>query len=108
VSQQKLRTYEGAVAITTGGAYGIGRALGEELARQRAEVVLADLQVELAEEVAARIRSEGGKARAAALDVRDFDAAQALVGQVATSVSRLPFWRGWIRACSCRNTSAFS
>jgi NAD(P)-dependent dehydrogenase (short-subunit alcohol dehydrogenase family) len=86
-----LRTYQNAVAIITGGASGIGRALAEELARQGAEVVLADLQVELAEEVAAKIGSVGGKARAVGLDVRDFDAVQALVGQVAGSAGRLDY-----------------
>jgi NAD(P)-dependent dehydrogenase (short-subunit alcohol dehydrogenase family) len=43
-----LRTYDGAVAIITGGASGIGRALGEALVQRGAEVVLADRQVELA------------------------------------------------------------
>jgi NAD(P)-dependent dehydrogenase (short-subunit alcohol dehydrogenase family) len=47
-----LRTYHSAVAIVTGGASGIGRALGEALARRGARVVLADLQIDLAREVA--------------------------------------------------------
>ena len=50
-----LRTYENAVAIITGGASGIGKALGEELAARGCEVVLADLQLEMAEKVAAKI-----------------------------------------------------
>jgi NAD(P)-dependent dehydrogenase (short-subunit alcohol dehydrogenase family) len=91
VSQPQLRTYEGAVAIITGGASGIGRALGEELAQRKAEVVLADLQTEVAEEVAAGIRRAGGKAQAVRLDVTDFDAVQALVGQVANSTGRLDY-----------------
>jgi NAD(P)-dependent dehydrogenase (short-subunit alcohol dehydrogenase family) len=40
------------VAIVTGAASGIGRALAEALAARRIEVVLADRQVELAEDVA--------------------------------------------------------
>jgi NAD(P)-dependent dehydrogenase (short-subunit alcohol dehydrogenase family) len=48
-----LRTFEGAIAIVTGGASGIGRALGEALAQRGARVVLADRQIGLAEEVAA-------------------------------------------------------
>ena len=50
-----IRTYEGGVAIITGGASGIGRALGEGLAERGATVILADRQVELAERVAAGI-----------------------------------------------------
>ncbi len=74
-----LRTFEGAATIVTGGASGIGRALGEALARRGASVVLADLQVDLAEEVAARIQECGGRAIAEALDVTDFAATSRLV-----------------------------
>jgi NAD(P)-dependent dehydrogenase (short-subunit alcohol dehydrogenase family) len=60
-----LRTYQGAVGVITGGASGIGRALGEALARQGADVVLADRQIELARTVADGIRERGGRASAA-------------------------------------------
>ncbi len=59
------------LAFITGGASGIGRALGEELARYGCEVVLADRQIELAEEVAENIRKSGGKASAVFLNVTD-------------------------------------
>ena len=48
------------VAIITGGASGIGRALGEELAVRGCEVVLADRQDALAGEVARDIVDRGG------------------------------------------------
>jgi NAD(P)-dependent dehydrogenase (short-subunit alcohol dehydrogenase family) len=86
-----LRTYADAVAIVTGGASGIGRALGEALARRKADVVLADRQVELAEEVAAKIRGSGGKVSAAALDVRDFEAFNRLVQETVGSRGRLDY-----------------
>lgn len=57
-------------ALITGGASGIGRALGEEMARRGATVVLADRQLALAEEVAAGIERGGGRAWAVELDVR--------------------------------------
>ncbi len=74
-----LRTFEGAVAIVTGGASGIGRAIGEALAHRGARVVLADLQVEVARQVAARITANGGQASAEELDVADFPATNRLV-----------------------------
>jgi NAD(P)-dependent dehydrogenase (short-subunit alcohol dehydrogenase family) len=86
-----LRTFADAVAIVTGGASGIGRALGEALARRKADVVLADRQVELAEEVAAKIRGSGGKASAVALDVRDFGAFDRLVQETVSSRGRLDY-----------------
>jgi NAD(P)-dependent dehydrogenase (short-subunit alcohol dehydrogenase family) len=90
--EHSLRTYGGAVAIITGGASGIGRALGEALARKGAEVVLADRQVELAEQVAAGIRAAGGKASAAALDVTDFGAMDRLVQETWNGRGRLDYF----------------
>jgi NAD(P)-dependent dehydrogenase (short-subunit alcohol dehydrogenase family) len=59
------------VALITGGASGIGRAFGKNLARRGMTVVLADRQREAAEAAAAGIRGAGGAAQAVALDVRD-------------------------------------
>jgi NAD(P)-dependent dehydrogenase (short-subunit alcohol dehydrogenase family) len=88
---ESLRTFEGAVAIVTGGASGIGCALAEALARRGARVVLADLQTELAEEVAARIRESGGQATAEKLDVTDFPATHRLVENVFRRGERLDY-----------------
>ena len=65
--------------IVTGAASGIGKALAEELAGRRCDVVLADLQLEEAEEAAESIRETGGKATAALLDVTDPEAFRHLV-----------------------------
>ncbi len=86
-----IRVFEGAAAIVTGGASGIGRALAGELARRGAEVVLADLQAELAEEAAADIRAAGGKAVAAELDVTDFPAVERLVRDTVARARRLDY-----------------
>jgi NAD(P)-dependent dehydrogenase (short-subunit alcohol dehydrogenase family) len=59
-SNERLRTFNGATAIVTGGASGIGRALAEALARRGCEVVVVDLQFELREEVASGDRASGG------------------------------------------------
>src|SRR5688500_2798872 len=86
-----LRTYREAVAIITGGASGIGRAMGEELARRGAQVILADLQLDLAEEAVAGIRAKAGKAVAVVLDVSDFQAVRALIEEVAASAGRIDY-----------------
>lgn len=86
-----LRTYRDAVVIITGGASGIGRALGHELSRRGAQVFLADLQEEAAEQVAADIRKAGGRAEARRLDVTDFAAVSALVDEVVKSAGRLDY-----------------
>jgi NAD(P)-dependent dehydrogenase (short-subunit alcohol dehydrogenase family) len=91
VSKPMLRTFQDAVVVITGGASGIGRALGEELARRGAQVVLADLQSELASEVAEKIQSAGGKASAVSLDVTDYEAVKTVIEHVATSAGRLDY-----------------
>jgi NAD(P)-dependent dehydrogenase (short-subunit alcohol dehydrogenase family) len=89
--EDKLRTFEGAVVIITGGASGIGRALGMALARRGAHVTLADLQGDLAEQVAASIRSDGGTATAAQIDVTDFNAVHGLAEATVASCGRLDY-----------------
>ncbi|MFI6847340.1 SDR family NAD(P)-dependent oxidoreductase [Kitasatospora sp. NPDC050467] len=86
-----IRIYKDATAIITGGASGIGRALAEDLAARGCEVVLADLQLEQAEETAARIRAAGGKATAARLDVTDHAEFARLVKDTVARTGRLDY-----------------
>ena len=90
-SHSTLRIFDGAVAIMTGGASGIGRALSEALGRRGASVVLADRQVALAQEVAAGIQERGGKASAVELDVTDFPAVDQLVRATTQAQGRLDY-----------------
>jgi NAD(P)-dependent dehydrogenase (short-subunit alcohol dehydrogenase family) len=78
-------------AIVTGGASGIGRALGEELAARGCTVVLADRQLELAREVAVALGNRGNAASAAELDVRDLAAFETLAEQVRARFGRIDF-----------------
>ena len=90
-SNKTIRIFDGATAIVTGGASGIGRALAEELAKRGCEVVLADLQIELAEKVASEIRASGGKAKAVKIDVTDFSAMEQLVQETFKRTGRLDY-----------------
>jgi len=79
----------GRIAIVTGGASGIGRALGEELAARGCTVVLADRQVRLARDVARTLEKRGSTAWAADLDVRDLAAFEALARDVRARFGRI-------------------
>ena len=78
------------VAIVTGGASGIGRALGAALVRRGDRVVLADVDGGAAAQVAEQLTAAGsGVATAAAVDVRDGDAVASLVDGTAERHGRL-------------------
>ncbi len=89
--KKAVRIFNGATAVITGGASGIGRALAEELAKYGSEIILADLQLELAEEVALSIQASGGKARAVKLDVTDFAAVDNLLQDTVKHTGKLDF-----------------
>jgi NAD(P)-dependent dehydrogenase (short-subunit alcohol dehydrogenase family) len=90
-ADRSLRTYEGSLSIVTGGASGIGRALAEELSRRGGEVVLADLQIDLAGEVASDIQAGGGRATAVEVDVADSNGMRRLVQESVRRAGRLDY-----------------
>ncbi|MFZ5570699.1 MAG: SDR family NAD(P)-dependent oxidoreductase [Thermodesulfobacteriota bacterium] len=79
------------VAIVTGGASGIGKALCEELAKRGCSVILADLQIELARETASDICAAGGMAEAHELDVTRFAMVDELVRQTIQRQGRIDY-----------------
>ena len=66
-------------ALITGGAQGMGAAIGEYYAAQGAKVCLADVNLTGCQEVAERINSAGGEAIAVQLDVTNRDQMKAAV-----------------------------
>jgi 3-oxoacyl-[acyl-carrier protein] reductase len=66
------------VGIITGAGGGIGQAYAEALAREGAAVVVADINIEGAQRVAAGIRAEGGTALAVPVDVSDVESTKAM------------------------------
>jgi 3-hydroxybutyrate dehydrogenase len=75
----------GKVAIVTGAASGIGRAIAERYAAEGAKVAIADLNLDAANTTAAEIRSAGGAAMGVAMDVTDEAAVNAGVAAVVSA-----------------------
>jgi 3-oxoacyl-[acyl-carrier protein] reductase len=65
-------TFSGKVSLVTGASQGIGEAIALELAGVGAEVILLDIQKDKLDDVTDKIRKEGGKAAAYAVDISQF------------------------------------
>ena len=76
----------GAVAVVTGAAQGNGEAIARGLAQAGARVALGDVQIDVAETVAADIRASGGEAVALPLDVATAASVTAFAASVAESL----------------------
>jgi len=68
---------QGKVALVTGAASGIGKAIAQRYAREGAKIVIADLNLEAANAAAAEIAAAGGTAMGVAMDVTSEDAVNA-------------------------------
>jgi NAD(P)-dependent dehydrogenase (short-subunit alcohol dehydrogenase family) len=79
----------GRVAVVTGAASGIGRALAETFAREGSSVVVADLEGDPAEAVATGIRDAGGEALAVSVDVSDVAAVERLAASTVDQYGRV-------------------
>ncbi|HSV37153.1 MAG TPA: SDR family NAD(P)-dependent oxidoreductase, partial [Nocardioidaceae bacterium] len=73
---------ENKVAIVTGAAQGIGEAYAKAIAAEGAAVVVADLNEEAGQGVAAKIVADGGRAIFVRCDVSDASSAQAMAARV--------------------------
>jgi 3-oxoacyl-[acyl-carrier protein] reductase len=60
------------VALITGGARGIGQAIAMTFAREGADIVVADVNLEVAQKIASEIEALGRKALALEMDVTDY------------------------------------
>jgi NAD(P)-dependent dehydrogenase (short-subunit alcohol dehydrogenase family) len=79
----------GRVAIVTGAAVGIGRAIALAFARFGADLAVCDRDDEHLEEVVTRVRAEGRRVTSGLLDVRDTAAVESFVSAVVAEHGRL-------------------
>ena len=82
-------TFDGRVAIVTGGGSGLGRALALELVRLGAGVAVAGRRPEPLAETVRLIEERGGQGLAQPTDVRDPDAVEALVEATVSGLGRV-------------------
>lgn len=82
-----MKNLEGRVALVTGGARGIGLAVGRKLAARGAHVALADLNGDAA--AAAARELEGGNAIGIHADIGSPDSVSAMIGQVKERYGRV-------------------
>ncbi len=115
--------FHGRAAVVTGGAQGIGRAVGERLVRDGATVFLWDRDIALAKETAAELASVG-RAAAASVDVTDLAQVEAaakaidggridiLVNNAGISGANMPTWEyppaEWARVLGINLTGVFN
>ena len=79
----------GKVALVTGAAQGIGRAIALLLARNGADIVVSDINLEKAEETAKEIRAIGPKAMAIKVDVSNLGDVERMVEGILEKLAKI-------------------
>lgn len=80
---------QGQVALITGGGGEIGTAIALRLAAEGSAIVVGDLELAKAEETAAKVIAQGGRATAAQVDVSDAASCEAIVAFAMKSFQKL-------------------
>jgi NAD(P)-dependent dehydrogenase (short-subunit alcohol dehydrogenase family) len=80
---------DGKIALVTGGGRGLGKAYSKALAESGADIVIADIQVDWANETAEEVRALGKKALAIEADVSKKSDVKAMIDQIKSEWGRL-------------------
>lgn len=81
VTMATMMDLQGKVAVVTGGAGGIGRALGRRFGREGMNVVLSDVLAEPLEEATRALQDEGIEAAGVLTDVTDYTSVESLAAK---------------------------
>ena len=84
-------SFSGKVAIITGGASGIGKAIAQELAEHGCYLVLADVNRETMDETVAELKGSGANVDGQIVDVRDAAQVKALVEGTYKELGRIDY-----------------
>ncbi|GAB4180712.1 MAG: glucose 1-dehydrogenase [Rhodocyclaceae bacterium] len=87
--RETMNRVQNKVAIVTGGAQGIGRAICTLLAREGAAVAVTDIREGPGQELAEALGREGGRARFWKLDITSEAEVERVIGEVAAEFGRL-------------------
>jgi 3-oxoacyl-[acyl-carrier protein] reductase len=77
------------VALITGGARGIGQAIAMTFAKEGADIVVADVNLEVAQKTASEIESLGRKAMALEMDVTNYDLVEAGINKILDKMGKV-------------------
>jgi len=80
---------EGKVALITGGARGIGQAIAMTFAKEGADIVVADVNLEIAQKTASDIEGLGRKAMALAMDVTNYDIVEEGINKILDKMGKV-------------------
>jgi 3-oxoacyl-[acyl-carrier protein] reductase len=83
------RLLDGRTAVVTGGGSGIGRAIALGYAREGAQVVVLDVNIEAAAQVDKAIRDDNGKAWSFRLDVTERDRCREIAAEIGQKIGKV-------------------
>jgi len=83
--------FEGRIALVTGASQGIGEAIAFDLSEKGVEILITDIQIDKAEQVVNKIRSNKGSASCYRMDVSQSESVNRTVGEIMKQYGKIDF-----------------